>query len=252
MIAKSTPSIIHHFSSIKDPRVNRQKKHQLQDIFFISICATICGAENWVAIEEFGLAKEEWFTELLGLKHGIPSHDTFGEVYAAIDTDHFNVCFSRWVADLANITEREVIAIDGKCLRRSIDKASKKAAIYMVSAWAQQNNLVLGQVKVDDKSNEITAIPKLLSRLDIAGAVITIDAMGCQKKISEQIKRQGGDYVFSLKGNQGNLHDDVKTFFTSTLSPAVASVSYDSEHSRIDRNPHNSCDRRYSLAAKMA
>jgi len=234
MTAKPTPSIIQHFSSIEDPRVNRQKKHQLQDIFFISLCAMICGADNWVAIEEFGLAKEEWFTELLGLEHGIPSHDTFGAVYAAIDTDHFSVCFSRWVADLANITAGEVIAIDGKCLRRSLDKASKKAAIYMVSAWAQQNNLVLGQVKVDDKSNEITAIPKLLSRLDIAGAVITIDAMGCQKKIAEQIKQQGGDYVFSLKGNQGNLHDDVKTFFTSSLSPAVAAVSYEGEHGRIE------------------
>ena len=234
MIAKPTPSIIHHFSSIEDPRVNRQKKHKLQDIFFISICAIICGADNWVAVEEFGQAKEKWFTELLGLEHGIPSHDTFGAVYAAIDTDHFSVCFSRWVADLANITEGEVIAIDGKCLRRSLDKASKKAAIYMVSAWAQQNKLVLGQVKVDDKSNEITVIPKLLSRLDIAGAVITIDAMGCQKKIAEQIKQQGGDYVFSLKGNQGNLHDDVKTFFTSSLSPAVAAVSYEGEHGRIE------------------
>jgi predicted transposase YbfD/YdcC len=234
MTAKPTPSIIHHFSSIKDPRVNRQKKHQLQDIFFITICATICGADNWVAIEAFGVAKEAWFTELLDLEHGIPSHDTFGEVFAAIDTDQFSDCFSRWVADLASLTEGNVIAIDGKCLRRSLDKASKKAAIYMVSAWAQHNNLVLGQVKVDDKSNEITAIPKLLSRLDIAGAVITIDAMGCQKKIAEQIKRQGGDYVFSLKGNQGNLHDDVKTFFTSSLSPTVASVSYAGDHGRIE------------------
>jgi predicted transposase YbfD/YdcC len=234
MTAKPTPSIIHHFSSIKDPRVNRQKKHQLQDIFFIAICATICGADNWVAIEAFGVAKEPWFTKLLDLEHGIPSHDTFGEVFAAIDTDQFSDCFSHWVADLASLTEGEVIAIDGKCLRRSLDRASKKAAIYMVSAWAQHNNLVLGQVKVDDKSNEITAIPKLLSRLDIAGAVITVDAMGCQKKIAEQIKRQGGDYVFSLKGNQGNLHDDVKTFFTSSLSPTVASVSYAGDHGRIE------------------
>ncbi len=171
---------------------------------------------------------------MLDLENGIPSHDTFGEVYAAIDTDQFSICFSRWVSHLANITEGEIIAIDGKGLRRSIDKASKKAAIYMVSAWAQQNNLVLGQVKVDDKSNEITAIPKLLSRLDIAGAVITIDAMGCQKKIAMQIKKQGGDYVFSLKGNQGNLHDDVKTFFTSSLSPTIASVSYDGEQGRIE------------------
>ncbi|TYP81242.1 putative transposase YbfD/YdcC [Nitrosomonas communis] len=142
--------------------------------------------------------------------------------------------FSRWVADVASLTEGEVIAIDGKCLRRSIDKASKKAAIYRVSAWAQHNNLVLGQAKVDDKSNEITAIPKLLSRLNIAGAVITIDAMGCQKKIAEQIKQQGGDYVFSLKGNQRDLHDDVKTFFTSSLSPKVTSVSYEGGHGRIE------------------
>jgi predicted transposase YbfD/YdcC len=231
MTAKPTASIIHHFSSIQDPRVNRQKKHQLQDIFFISLCAIICGADNWVAVEEFGLAKEAWFTGLLGLEHGIPSHDTFGEVYAAIDADHFSVCFSRWAADLATLTEGEVIAIDGKCLRRSLDKASKKAAIHMASAWAQQNNLVLGQVKVDGKSNEITAIPKLLSRLDIAGAVVTIDAMGCQKKIAQQIKQQGGDHVFSLKGN---LHDDVKTFFTSSLAPAVASVSHDGGHGRIE------------------
>ena len=166
MTVKPTPSIIHHFSSIENPRINRQKKHKLQAIFFISICAIICGADNWVAVEQFGLAKEEWFTELLGLEHGISSHDTFGAVYTAIDTDHFSVWFSRWVAALADITEVEVIAIDVKCLRRSLDKASKKAAIYMVSAWAQQNNLVLGQVKVDDKSNEITAIPKLLLRLE--------------------------------------------------------------------------------------
>ena len=194
----------------------------------------VCGVDDWVAIEEFGLSQAKWFTGLLGLEHGIPSHDTFGEVYAAIDTDQFSDCFSRWVADLASITEGEVIAIDGKCLRRGLDKASKKAAIYMVSAWAQQNNLVLGQVKVDGKSNEITAIPKLLSRLDIAGAVVTVDAMGCQKKIAGQIKRQGGDYVFSLEGDQGNLRDDVKTFFASPLSPAVAAASHDGGHGRIE------------------
>jgi predicted transposase YbfD/YdcC len=183
MIEKATASILQHFSRIEDPRIDRQKKHKHQAIFFIILCAMICGADNWVAIEEFGEAKEEWFIELLGLEHGIPSHDTFGAVYGAIDTEQFSDCFSRWVADIASLTEGEVIAIDGKCLRRSLDKASKKAAIYMVSAWAQQNSLVLGQVKVDAKSNEITAIPKLLSRLDIAGAVVTIDAMGCQKSI---------------------------------------------------------------------
>ena len=234
MPIKPTASIPQHFSSIKDPRINRQKKHELQDIFFITLCAVICGADNWVAIEEFGKAKEEWFTDLLNLQHGIPSHDTFGDVFAAIDTEQFSECFSAWVADLASLTEGEVIAIDGKCLRRSIDKASKKSAIYMVSAWAQQNSLVLGQVKVDDKSNEITAIPKLLSRLNIVGAIITIDAMGCQRKIAKQIIHQGGDYVLSLKGNQGSLHEDVATYFTSSLSPDVAVEAYDGGHGRIE------------------
>ena len=153
------------------------KKHLLSDIFFITLCATICGADNWVAIERFGKAKEPWFTELLNLDNGIPSHDTLGDVFAVIDTEQFSQCFSNWVADLSNLSEEDIIAIDGKCLRRSIDKASNKAAIYMVSAWSRQNSLVLGQVKVDDKSNEITAIPELLTRLDIAGAVITIGSM---------------------------------------------------------------------------
>lgn len=234
MTSRETPSIIHHFSSIQDPRVNRQKRHQLQDVFFITLCAVICGADNWVAIEEFGKAKEEWFTELLELKYGIPSHDTFGDIFAVIDTDEFSECFSNWVADLASLTDGEVIAIDGKCLRRSIDKASNKAAIYMVSAWAQQNSLVLGQVKVADKSNEITAIPTLLSRLDIAGAVITMDAMGCQKKIAKQIIEKESDYVLSLKGNQGSLHEDVTTFFESSLSPEAAVITFDVGHGRFE------------------
>ena len=234
MIAIPTASLLQHFSSIQDPRVDRQKKHQLQDIFFITLCAVICGADNWVAIEEFGNSKKEWFTDLLGLEHGIPSHDTLGDVFAAIDHEPFSECFSNWVADLANLTNGEVIAIDGKCVRRSLDKASNKAAIHMVSAWARQNGLVLGQVKVDEKSNEITAIPKLLSRLDINGAVVTIDAMGCQKKIAEQIVQQGGDYVLSLKGNQGSLQDDVSTYFTSALSPDAAVVSIDGDHGRIE------------------
>jgi len=229
-----TASIIQHFSSIEDPRIARHKKHRLSDIFFIAICATICGADNWVAIETFGKAKKDWFTQLLNLEHGIPSHDTFGNVFAAIDTQKFSEAFSRWVADLAQLTPNQVIAIDGKCLRGSIDRASGKAAIYMVSAWAHQNQLVLGQQKVDDKSNEITAIPKLLLQLDIAGAVITMDAMGCQTKIAAQIIQQGADYVLSLKGNQGELHDDVKTFFNSSLAPTIGNISYDGEHGRIE------------------
>ena len=234
MTDKITASIIHHFSSIQDPRVNRQKKHQLQDIFFITLCAVICGADNWVAIAEFGKAKEYWFTELLGLEHGIPSHDTFGDVFAVIDTEKFSECFSKWVTDLVHLSEGEVIAIDGKCIRRSIDRASNKAAIYMVSAWAQKNSLVLGQVKVADKSNEITAIPILLERLDITGSVITMDAMGCQKKNAQQIIEKQADYILSLKGNQGSLHDDVTTYFESSLSPEAAVISFDGGHGRIE------------------
>lgn len=227
-------SIFKHFSSIKDPRVNRQKKHQLEDIFFITLCAVISGADNWVLVETFGKAKKDWFTQQLGLENGIPSHDTFGDVFAAIDTEAFSQCFSRWVADLSSLTSGEVIAIDGKTLRRSLDRASNKSAIHMVSAWAQQAGLVLGQVKVDAKSNEITAIPKLLKLLDLEGAIVTIDAMGCQKEIAGQIVERQGDYVLSLKGNQGCLHEDVKTWFESSLAPEAGSVDFDKGHGRIE------------------
>lgn len=235
MTANATASILHHFSSIPDPRIERGKLHKLSDIFFITLCAVICGADDWVSIALFGRSKEAWFTRLLGLKHGIPSHDTFGNVFAAIDTEHFSQCFSRWAADLADLTDGEVIAIDGKCLRRSLDKASGKSAIYMVSAWATENQLVLGQQKVDDKSNEITAIPKLLTQLDIAGAVVTIDAMGCQTQIAEQIIEQKADYLLSLKGNQGTLHEDVKVFFESANTcPPIGHESCNGGHGRIE------------------
>lgn len=230
-----TVSIIEHFSSIPDPRLNRRKQHKLSDIFFITLCASICGANDWVAVEMFGKAKREWFTELLGLENGIPSHDTFGNVFAVIDTQMFSECFSRWVADLTELSDENIIAIDGKCLRRSMDNASNKAAIYMVSAWATENQLVLGQQKVDEKSNEITAIPKLLQQLNIAGSVITMDAMGCQTAVENQIIEQKGDYLLSLKGNQGNLHKDVKLFFESeNTCPAVGYESYDVGHGRVE------------------
>jgi predicted transposase YbfD/YdcC len=215
MKAKAIPSILQHFSDINDPRIDRQKKHLLPNIFFITICAVICGADDWATVEEFGRSNKEWFTEQLDLKHGIPSHDTFSRVYSLIDTQQFSECFSQWVSDIAQLSEGEVIAIDGKCLRGGIDRASNKAAIYMVSAWAQQNHLVLGQQKVDEKSN-------------------TIDAMGCQTKIAKQIIEQKADYVLSLKGNQGELHEDVITYFESDLSPEIGNENYDGGHSRIE------------------
>jgi len=219
-----------------DPRMNRRKQHHLKDIFFITLCASICGADSWVAIETFGRAKEAWFTKILSLKNGIPSHDTFGYVFSVIDIEEFSRCFSRWVADLSELSDGEIISIDGKCLRRSIDTASNKAAIYMVSAWASSNQLVLGQQRVDDKSNEITAIPKLLMQLDIAGAVVTLDAMGCQTKIAHEIIERDADYMLSLKGNQGLLHKDVALFFESKkTSPDVGFESINGGHGRIEK-----------------
>ena len=235
MQLQPTPSIIDHFSSITDPRINRQKRHELIDIFFITLCAVICGADSWVAVEQYGKAKIEWFRSLLNLKHGIPSHDTFGNVFSVIDTKEFSQCFSRWIADLATLSDGEVIAIDGKCLRRSMDSASNKSAIYIVSAWASQNQLVLGQQKVDDKSNEITAIPKLLQQLNITGAVVTMDAMGCQTTITHQIIEQKANYMLSLKGNQGTLHKDVKLLFESENScPEIGCETYDGGHGRVE------------------
>lgn len=232
---KPSASIISHFANIPDPRLNRRKRHQLGDIFFIALCGVICGADDWVAIETFGKLKQAWFTDVLGLKHGIPSHDTFGDVFGMIDTQLFSECFSRWVADLVALSGGEIIAIDGKCLRRSVDKANGKAAIHMVSAWACKNQLVLAQQKVDDKSNEITAIPKLLTQLNITGAVVTLDAMGCQTKVAQQIIAQGGDYMLSLKGNQGRLHQDVKLFFEAENSrPATGHEAFDGGHGRIE------------------
>jgi predicted transposase YbfD/YdcC len=227
--------ITKHFSLIKDPRVNRQKKHALSDIFFMTLCAVICGADNWVMIEQFCEAKKDWFREHLDLENGIPSHDTFSRVFSMIDLNSFSECFSNWVNDLVNVSAGEVIAIDGKCLRRSLDKASGKSAIHMVSAWACDNQQVLGQVTVSEKSNEITAIPKLLTILDITDMTITIDAMGCQRAIAQQIIDQQGHYVFSLKGNQGTLHKDVALWFESKLNKNLYQhQTIDGDHGRVE------------------
>ena len=235
MKLRPTASIVEHFASIPDPRLDRRKRHKLSDIFFITLCAVICGANDWASIGQFGRVKEKWFTNVLDLKHGIPSHDTFGRVFGLIDTQQFSECFSRWVADLGDLSDGEILAIDGKCLRRSLDSASDKSVIYMVSAWATQNQLVLGQQRVDDKSNEITAIPKLLMQLNMAGAVVTLDAMGCQTAIAQQIVDKDADYLFSLKGNQSTLHQDVKLFFESANTcPPVGYISYDGGHGRIE------------------
>ena len=205
------PSIEAHFASLSDPRVNRTKKHKLLDIIVIAICAVICGADGWVAVEAFGHAKHDWLATFLQLPYGIPSHDTFGRVFGVLDSKQFERCFFNWISAVSELTE--IVPIDGKQLRRSHDREDGKAAIHLVSAWSSVNGLALGQVEVADKSNEITAFPKLLEVLDISGCIVTIDAMGCQTEVAEKIVQEGGDYVLALKKNQGHLYEDVKLLF---------------------------------------
>jgi predicted transposase YbfD/YdcC len=208
------------------------------DIVVIAICAVIAGADDWPAVEEFGKEKKEWFEQFLELPHGIPCFDTFRRVFAALDAEEFQKCFISWIKAAYKITEGQIVAIDGKMLRRSYDEANDKKAIHMISAWASKNNLVLGQVKVDDKSNEITAIPQLLAVLEIAGCIVTIDAMGCQKKISDETIRQGADYILALKENQGNLYKDVQELFKYAEETEFVDCDYhktvEKGHGRID------------------
>jgi predicted transposase YbfD/YdcC len=206
-------SIQQHFGGLKDPRIDRCKRHQLLDILVIALCAVICGADDWIEVAAFGTAKRAWFQAFLTLPHGIPSHDTFGRVFARLDPAQFQACFLRWIRALAEVLPAEVVAIDGKELRGSLDRPAGKAAICLVSAWASDQHLVLGQVKVDEKSNEITAIPDLLDVLSLEGTVVTIDAAGCQTAIAQKVIEKGGDYVLALKDNQPNLAADVALLF---------------------------------------
>lgn len=206
-------SIAKHFGELKDPRIERSRLHNLMDILVIAISAVICGADTWVDVASFGRAKAKWFEGFLELPNGIPSHDTFNRVFNRLDPEQFQNCFVSWITAASELIEGQVIAIDGKVLRRSHDRGIGKGAIDMVSAWANANHLVLGQTKVDDKSNEITAIPKLLAALDIAGCIVTIDAIGCQTEIAATIVDRDADYALALKENQGRLYEDVRLVF---------------------------------------
>jgi predicted transposase YbfD/YdcC len=198
------------FGELVDPRVEGRCDHKLIDIIIIAVCAVIAGAETWVDVETFGKARQEWLGSFLELPNGIPSHDTFGRTFAALDAEAFQRSFVRWVEQVFRVTKGQVVAIDGKTVRRSHDRTIGKDAIHMVSAWASENGLVLGQCKVDEKSNEITAIPELLRVLDVNGCIVTIDAMGCQTKIAQAIRDEKADYVLRVKANQGNLHQDLQ------------------------------------------
>jgi predicted transposase YbfD/YdcC len=236
----STCTIAEHFADIDDPRYQHSPAHALVDIITIAICGMICGADDWVAIEEFGLAKEAWFKTFLNLPYGIPSHDTFRDVFGKLDPEQFRMSFIRWVGAISRLTIGEVVSIDGKTVRRSHDKGQGKQAIHMVSAWASENELVLGQVKVEDKSNEITAIPELLRLLALKGCIVTIDAMGCQTDIADQIISQGADYVLALKDNHKRLHQEVQRLFTDALTDPNTTIPYQfdqmvhKDHGRIE------------------
>lgn len=240
MHKKPLEAIEEYFSKVKDPRKERTKEHKLIDIMAIAICAVICGAEGWTDIEHFGRSKELWLTTFLELPNGIPSHDTFGRVFAMIDAQEFQLAFWEWVCAVNELIQGQVVNIDGKCLRGSHEEKLGKRAIYMVSAWAAENEIVLGQCKVDEKSNEITAIPKLLKILSISGCIVTIDAMGTQTTIAKTIVEAQADYVLSVKENQGHLFEDIATLFAVDQASDFKYASYEykkttnKRHGRID------------------
>lgn len=236
MTKKPVGALVASFQNLPDPRIDRTKRHVLIDIVTIAICAVICGADGWTEVEAFGKIKKKWLKRFLKLPHGIPSHDTFGRVFAALDPAAFQRCFIAWVQQVAHVTAGQVIAIDGKTLRRSHDTAKGKSPLQVVSAWATANRLVLGQVNVADKSNEITAIPALLELLDVRGCLVTIDAAGTQTHVAEAIVDRQGDYLLALKKNQKGLAEDVQTLYDWAHSIQFAELQHD--HARTVSKAH--------------
>lgn len=225
---KLTETFLTHFSDLEDPRIHTHNfRHNFYDLLIITILATICGADGWVEIERFGVAKLEWLSTFLELPHGIPSHDTFGRVFSLLDPGAFEACFLRWIRSLHIDLKKEIIALDGKSVRGSGNQCQNDPMLHLVSAWAAKHRLMLAQLKTEDHSNEITAIPELLKLIDIKEAVVTIDAMGCQTKIARQIDSQGADYVLSLKENQKTLYNDVRSIFLQ------AEVMKDKQYKKI-------------------
>jgi predicted transposase YbfD/YdcC len=233
-------TILDKLKGLDDPRNKREPNHLLSDIVTIAILATLCGADNMVAVETYGREKQDWLATFLELPYGIPSHDTFSRVFAQIDPEQFHGFFLRWVQQLTVQLDIKIINLDGKTARGSYERETKLKALHSVSAWAAEHHLVLAQQRVDEKSNEITAIPELLELLDLEGTIITIDAMGTQTEIAAQIIRNGGDYILAVKGNQGKLHQGVKTFFEQAIVHDWDGIDYsyesttEADHHRIE------------------
>ena len=226
-------SLMEHFETLTDPRIERKRLHKLHDIVFITIAAVVCGCDEWNDIEEFGLIRYEWLKTILELPNGIPSHDTFNRVFSLLDPKELQQCFTSWIQAVAKVAEGSIISIDGKRMCNSGEEGSK-AIIHMVSAWSNANNMVLAQQKVNDKSNEITAIPALLDLLDIKGCVVTIDAMGCQQDIAEKIVGKGADYILAVKNNQEHLCDDLQEAFEQGKD-VQSHVQVNAAHGRIEK-----------------
>ena len=237
---ESTPSFIDYFADLTDPRQKDRCEHKLIDILFIAICAVICGADGFTDMEEFGMAKETWLRQFLELPNGIPSHDTFGRVLARLNPKTFQQCFLNWVRAVADVTNQEIVPIDGKTLRRSHDRSNGQRAIELVSAWTRANRLMLGQIKVAADSNEITAVPQLLRMLELKGCIVTLDALHCQKDTAAEILKLQADYVLALKGNHPNLHSEVESFFAAIVNERTFGYqisqheTVDGEHGRIE------------------
>lgn len=234
-------SLASHFGCIPDPRVKRTRRHELMDMIVIAVCGAICGADDWVAIELFGRAKVGWLRQYLELPNGIPSHDTFGRVFARIDPEAFEACFLTWVQAVFEVKTGQVVAVDGKWSRASYDRTEGKAALQMVSAWATESQLVLGQRQVNPTSNEISAIPVLLALLELEGCIVTIDAIGCQKAIATQLVEQGADYILAVKGNQPALFQEMQDLFAYAdeiaYHPVVADacLTLSKHHGRFEK-----------------
>lgn len=229
-------ALLEHFGTLEDPRAKHLTEHKLVEVIVVAICGVICGAETWTDVELFGNERLAWLRQFVELQNGIPSHDTFGRVFARLDSEQFQARFAGWIQAVFQVTKGQIVAVDGKSARRSHDRGQGKEAIHIVSAWATANHLVLGQRIVEEKSNEIAAIPELLRLLDVSGCIVTIDAMGCQADIAEQIITQKADYVLAVKDNQPHLHEDIDLFFRLARQNDFRKV--DSSYDRVVNKGH--------------